>query len=181
MLTGYTAGCFIEPHDDVAYKDVAPADADCKERGVAPGRYVRDIALVYYLTKEWDARQGGAFVDLKACGPGGSAGAGGGAGAGAGAWGREEHVPRFNSLCAFAVPRWHEVQAVAAGSRPRLSVFGWFYRRESSGKGGSVGVGARALLQATPAVAAAGGGGDGGKRKRKRKKKKKKKHKKSKH
>ena len=52
---------------------------------------------------------GGAFVDLE--GPGG----------------RAVLVPRFNTLCAFRVPRWHSVEPVAAGApRARMSIFGWF-------------------------------------------------------
>ncbi len=31
------------------------------------------------------------------------------------------HVPRFNRVVAFRIPRWHEVTAVTA-ARPRLSV-----------------------------------------------------------
>ena len=41
--------------------------------------------------------------------------------------GRAAVVPRFNTLVAFRVPRWHAVERVAAGARaPRLSLFGWF-------------------------------------------------------
>ena len=36
-----------------------------------------------------------------------------------------KYVPEFNSLIAFNVPRFHEVQAVTT-NRPRYSIFGWF-------------------------------------------------------
>ena len=34
------------------------------------------------------------------------------------------YVPEFNSLIAFRIPRFHEVEAVKA-NRPRYSIFGW--------------------------------------------------------
>ncbi len=44
------------------------------------------------------------------------------------------HVPTFNTLCAFRVPRWHAVTPLAApphgasasAAPRRLSLFGWF-------------------------------------------------------
>lgn len=35
------------------------------------------------------------------------------------------HVPQFNSVVAFRVPRYHQVTPVSS-SQPRYSVFGWF-------------------------------------------------------
>ncbi len=41
-----------------------------------------------------------------------------------------EHVPTFNTLCAFRVPRWHAVTPLSppasAAAPRRLSLFGWF-------------------------------------------------------
>ncbi|KAK3266960.1 hypothetical protein CYMTET_24449 [Cymbomonas tetramitiformis] len=96
----YTKGCFIEPHDDVAYKDVD---------GV---RYEREIAVIYYLTKDWNAEMGGCFVDLEL---------------------GLEHVPAFNSLVAFRVPRLHQVTELYT-SRDRFSMFGWFYKPVHEGE-----------------------------------------------
>ena len=36
-----------------------------------------------------------------------------------------KYVPEFNSLIAFNVPRFHEVQALTT-DRARYSIFGWF-------------------------------------------------------
>jgi hypothetical protein len=74
-------------------------------------RYSRQLAVVYYLTKDWHERLGGSFVDLAT---------------------GSELVPRFNSLVAFWVPRMHEVTPMRT-RRERLSVFGWFYVRCSRG------------------------------------------------
>jgi hypothetical protein len=38
-------------------------------------------------------------------------------------------VPEFNSVIAFRIPRFHEVEAVKA-DRPRYSIFGWFLSEE---------------------------------------------------
>eukprot|EP00879_Flechtneria_rotunda_P029966 GHRR01032441.1.p1 GENE.GHRR01032441.1~~GHRR01032441.1.p1 ORF type:complete len:181 (+),score=69.31 GHRR01032441.1:51-545(+) len=67
----------------------------------------RTIACIYYLTKDWQAEYGGELVDLEAHG------------------GPKVHVPQYNSVVMFRVPRWHEVRPVI-GDRPRYSVFGWF-------------------------------------------------------
>ena len=42
--------------------------------------------------------------------------------------GRAAVVPRFNTLVAFRVPRWHAVTPLAPGAPRRLSLFGWFLR-----------------------------------------------------
>jgi hypothetical protein len=64
----------------------------------------RSIAIIYYLTKDWDAGAGGLLVDLQE---------------------NKKYVPKFNSLVAFTVPRFHEVTLVKQ-DRPRFSIFGWF-------------------------------------------------------
>jgi Rps23 Pro-64 3,4-dihydroxylase Tpa1-like proline 4-hydroxylase len=51
-------------------------------------RQARDIAVIYYLTKDWEEDMGGIFVDLES---------------------GVQHVPKFNSLVAFKVPRMHMV------------------------------------------------------------------------
>lgn len=89
----YSRGHFIEPHDDLAWK---------QHNGK---RYKRTIALIYYMTRDWDSRLGGSFMDLQTC---------------------TEYVPSFNSLVAFRVPRLHEVSKLET-DRCRYSVFGWFY------------------------------------------------------
>merc|ERR1712167_484097 len=71
------------------------------------GRYERDIAVIYYLTKDWHYELGGNFVDLT--------------------MGGETHTPQFNSLVAFNVPRLHEVDLMKI-DRHRITIFGWFYK-----------------------------------------------------
>lgn len=114
----YTRGNFIEPHDDVAYRDIA-VSAGAGGRTV---RHERQVAMIYYLTQDWEESMGGAFVDLET---------------------GVAHVPRFNTLVAFAVPRLHEVSRVTTDRR-RFSVFGWFYRpcgtgTDAVGAGGGAG------------------------------------------
>ena len=96
----YTRGCFIEPHDDIAFKDIVD------DQGISR-RYERDIAVIYYLTKDWHYELGGNFVDLTV--------------------GGETHTPQFNSLVAFNVPRLHEVDLMKT-DRHRITIFGWFYK-----------------------------------------------------
>ena len=96
----YTRGCFIEPHDDVAFKDIVGEDG-------VKRRYERDIAVIYYLTKDWHYELGGNFVDLSV--------------------GGDTHTPIFNSLVAFLVPRLHEVDMMKT-DRNRITIFGWFYK-----------------------------------------------------
>eukprot|EP01134_Creolimax_fragrantissima_P000986 CFRG0986T1 len=88
----YTTGHFIQPHDDRAYKEVGGQI------------YSRDIAIIYYLTKDWTAADGGGLLDMVT---------------------NKVHVPEFNSVVAFQVPRFHEVQPMVS-ERPRFSIFGWF-------------------------------------------------------
>lgn len=78
-----------------------------------PVPFVRELACVLYLNKDWDARRaGGHFLDLKT--------------------GRK-HAPLFNTLVVFRVPRMHAVEAVRGKDREgvqRLSLFGWWLREE---------------------------------------------------
>jgi hypothetical protein len=90
---------FIEPHDDRAYTSVQLEDGGILECS-------RDIAVIYYLTKDWAAELGGALIDLQTT---------------------KRYVPEFNSVIAFRVPRMHAVEPVV-GPRPRFSIFGWFLR-----------------------------------------------------
>lgn len=93
----YEATHHIEPHDDRQYSKVMMNDGEVVECS-------RDIAVIYYLTKDWREEYGGVLVDIET---------------------GTRHVPQFNSLIAFDVPRFHEVTAVTA-PRPRFSIFGWF-------------------------------------------------------
>uniref|UniRef100_A0A7S3LHP1 Prolyl 4-hydroxylase alpha subunit domain-containing protein n=1 Tax=Aplanochytrium stocchinoi TaxID=215587 RepID=A0A7S3LHP1_9STRA len=93
----YTRAGHIVAHDD---KDIVPV-------GMADDEVVwhsRDIAVVYYLTKNWKESYGGQFVDLKT---------------------GSKYTPKFNSAVFFRVPRIHEVTPVTV-NRPRLSFFGWY-------------------------------------------------------
>lgn len=95
----YQNSNFIEPHDDKAYTPVKMEDGSIVECS-------RDIAVIYYLTKDWTAELGGALVDLHC---------------------DKRYVPEYNSAIAFRVPRMHAVEPVV-GPRPRFSIFGWFLR-----------------------------------------------------
>ncbi|KNC84959.1 hypothetical protein SARC_02850 [Sphaeroforma arctica JP610] len=88
----YTKGHFIEAHDDRAYKEIGGET------------YSRDIACIYYLTKDWSEKDGGALLDMES---------------------KIAHIPEFNSMIIFQVPRWHEVQPMVS-DRERFSIFGWF-------------------------------------------------------
>ena len=94
----YNDGNYISEHDDHAYI----ADHD----GVMCSR---DLAIIYYLTKDWTESDGGVLIDLHE----GT---------------RKRYIPKFNSLVAFEVPRFHEVTSVKKrlGRDPRFSIFGWF-------------------------------------------------------
>lgn len=101
-----SAGCYsdgghhIAAHDDRAFRAVAGG-----------ARHSRTVAVVLHLSRgDWAAPgAGGAFCDLE---------------------GRQEHCPRFNTLFAFRVPRWHAVKPPGPDAPGRrLSLFGWFLRR----------------------------------------------------
>ncbi|KAJ1470424.1 hypothetical protein T484DRAFT_1847809, partial [Baffinella frigidus] len=94
----YTRGGFIEPHDDAAY-----VDATVNGNTVLCSR---QFAIIFYLTKGWDATCGGSLVDHKVTPP-------------------KLYVPEFNSIVTFKVPRLHEVMPVTV-DRPRFTIFGWF-------------------------------------------------------
>jgi Rps23 Pro-64 3,4-dihydroxylase Tpa1-like proline 4-hydroxylase len=69
-------------------------------------QYSRSIAIVYYLTPDWKPEYGGILKDLES---------------------DTEHVPAFNTLIAFKVPRRHLVTEVT--SQERYSIFGWFLEK----------------------------------------------------
>lgn len=77
---------FIDSHDDRAYKAIAGQMCS------------REIAFIYYLTKNWTKADGGQLVDC--------------------ADNNKEYVPEFNSAVAFRVPRFHAVKP-PTGERPR--------------------------------------------------------------
>jgi len=71
-------------------------------------QYSRSIAIVYYLTPDWKPEYGGILKDLES---------------------DTEHVPEFNTLVAFKVPRRHLVTEVTTQSLDRYSIFGWFLEK----------------------------------------------------
>jgi hypothetical protein len=82
--------------------------------GTQKMEYVRVVALAYYLNQDWPAAFGGHFVDLAGKG-------------------KEKHLPEFNTLLAFEVPRRHAVAEVCAPKgRGRYSIFGWWLMPEAS-------------------------------------------------
>jgi hypothetical protein len=62
----------------------------------------RDVAVIYYLTRDWAEDMGGVLLDLE---------------------GGQAFVPQFNSAVAFRVPRYHEVTPLTT-QRARYSVGG---------------------------------------------------------
>jgi len=94
----YVKGSHIGSHDDKALVDVPDE--------LTGGSVVhsRKFACIYYLTKQWTAALGGAFVDEQT---------------------DTSYVPVFNRCVVFEVPRMHRV-TVLTTSRPRYSVFGWW-------------------------------------------------------
>jgi hypothetical protein len=132
----YVKGHHIATHDDRAYTNVLmecpPDDGDDDSDG--GGRSVtrvvecsRDIALIYYLTKDWKREYGGVLRDEET---------------------GTDYVPIFNSAVAFRVPRRHSVSAVVKAPRPRYTIFGWYVLpgrlydlSQPAGTGGGVGGG----------------------------------------
>lgn len=92
-------------------------DSETGEAEDPPVPFVREVACVFYLNKDWDAsKRGGHFVDLKT---------------------GTKHPPDFNSLVVFRVPRMHAVEEVRGEDRDgvsRLSLFGWWLREEEEKK-----------------------------------------------
>ena len=101
----YTRGHYIDAHDDAAYSDVL--EHSNPERKGEVVLYSRDIALVYYLTKNWSDDNGGSFIDLV---------------------GGQAIVPEFNTCILFHVPRLHRVEPVL-NNLVRYSIFGWFLEK----------------------------------------------------
>lgn len=101
----YTEGHFIDAHDDAAYLDVP----DIADKALSKTTILcsRDIAMVFYLTKDWSADNGGCFIDLV---------------------GGEIITPQFNTCILFHVPRLHRVEPVL-NSCVRYSIFGWFFQK----------------------------------------------------
>eukprot|EP00040_Diaphanoeca_grandis_P024859 m.137114 g.137114 ORF g.137114 m.137114 type:complete len:326 (-) comp29905_c0_seq1:335-1312(-) len=104
-LSSFSAGRYgesdhIEPHDDEARTNFNMEDGSIQLCS-------RDVALIFYLTKDWNKKLGGLFVDH-------------------GIDEAVENVPEFNSAILFKVPRLHAVTAVT-GERFRYSIYGWFH------------------------------------------------------
>ena len=92
------------------------AHDDRAERHICGAVFTRSVAVVLHLSQGWSREDGGLFVDLQRE--------------------SEEHVPEFNTLVAFKVPRMHAVTPVAeSASQPRLSLFGWFLEPQRSPDG----------------------------------------------
>lgn len=90
----YTKGNYIEPHDDTGTEEI---DNEV---------YMRDVAIILYLSRSWRFDMGGLFVDLAS------------------------HpafplVPKFNTLICFKVPRLHQVTPIEDSTVKRYSLFGW--------------------------------------------------------
>ena len=93
----YQTNHHIDPHDDRAYTQV-------KMEGGAVIKCSRDVAMIYYLTKDWKDSYGGLLVDIE---------------------GSQTYIPEYNSAIIFQVPRFHQVTPVAT-HLPRFSLFGWW-------------------------------------------------------
>ncbi|KAI8468679.1 MAG: hypothetical protein J3K34DRAFT_477473 [Monoraphidium minutum] len=93
----YSRGHHIEPHDDRAYTDVMMDDGQVVQCS-------RRVAAIYYLTPDWKEEWGGHLLDMET---------------------GQAHVPEFNTLIAFRIPRFHVVTPVDT-DQPRYSIFGWF-------------------------------------------------------
>ena len=105
-----SAASYDEPGHGIAAHD------DRADRQICGAVYTRSVAVVLHLSQGWSRQDGGLFVDLQREG--------------------EAHVPEFNTLVAFKVPRMHAVTPVAEGaSQPRLSLFGWFLEPQRSPDG----------------------------------------------
>jgi hypothetical protein len=67
--------------------------------------FERRLACVYYLNKDWEAKDGGEFVDSVT---------------------GETYLPVFNRFVVFMVPRMHAVAQVKGEGKDRKSIFGWW-------------------------------------------------------
>ena len=85
---------------------IAPHD-DRAYKEVNGEHFSRHIALIYYCSKDWKDEYGGQLVDMVT---------------------GKEYVPEFNSMIAFEVPRFHQVNPVLAPLLARYSIFGWFFK-----------------------------------------------------
>jgi len=103
----YVSGGTIALHNDASSREVLAQDAQPPRYPVGKKVY-RKIALIYYLTKNWDEAYGGLLIDNLKDGP-------------------RVIVPEFNSMVCFLVPREHQVSQVAEGAPTRYSIFGWFH------------------------------------------------------
>mmetsp|Transcript_62315 Transcript_62315/g.115650 ORF Transcript_62315/g.115650 Transcript_62315/m.115650 type:complete len:301 (-) Transcript_62315:143-1045(-) len=102
----YGSGGSIAIHNDASSREVLPHDARPPKYPSGMTVY-RKVALIYYLTKNWDEAYGGLLIDNLRDGP-------------------RIIVPEFNSMVCFLVPREHQVTRVAEGAPTRYSIFGWF-------------------------------------------------------
>jgi hypothetical protein len=93
----YQSSHHIAPHDDKAF-------TNCKMDDGSIQSCSRDIAVIYYLTKNWKEEYGGLLLDLE---------------------GNKTYIPEYNSAVVFSVPRFHQVTRVLT-TRPRYSIFGWW-------------------------------------------------------
>eukprot|EP00747_Dinoflagellata_sp_TGD_P074807 gnl/TRDRNA2_/TRDRNA2_158470_c0_seq1.p1 gnl/TRDRNA2_/TRDRNA2_158470_c0~~gnl/TRDRNA2_/TRDRNA2_158470_c0_seq1.p1 ORF type:complete len:368 (-),score=64.69 gnl/TRDRNA2_/TRDRNA2_158470_c0_seq1:85-1188(-) len=76
--------------------------------------YVRIVAAAYYLNPVWPQSFGGVLRDLET---------------------KKQHLPEFNTLIAFEVPRMHEVSAVCCPpAMARYSIFGWWLLEEKEAR-----------------------------------------------
>lgn len=159
-LPNFTAACYgrsdhIEPHDDFVLEEYTldeidemqerfawePQDAEPSEDESSSASeeeeerevYEREIAMVFYMNKDWKPSYGGAFVDY---GPDALMFKRGEIGypeKKLKQWGgppgpdHKLYMPEFNSVVFFRVPRVHMVQEVVA-KRQRYSIFGWWLR-----------------------------------------------------
>ncbi|CAE7226674.1 unnamed protein product [Symbiodinium pilosum] len=93
----------LATQDLAAVRQAAAAAAKASE----VVQYRRWVAAAYYLNKDWQPSFGGHFTDL------------------ADPSLPVRHLPEFNTLVVFEVPRLHSVEAVH-GLHARYSLFGWW-------------------------------------------------------
>lgn len=101
----YVQSHYIDPHDGTTLIINYSSIIDRAYKEINSETYSRDIAVIYYLAKDWKAEDGGALIDVPT---------------------QKQYVPLFNSLVAFQVPRFHAVEPVKSPNKERISLFGWF-------------------------------------------------------